>query len=106
MIVVEMNKINHVEYLRFYSDKNLYVKVKGTEDLLNEVVVLSDQKVDVVETDIQIEVHEVDNEVPMDIEDRLNEVTSAVNELKAQIASAESFSDFKTAVSDQKARRP
>jgi len=55
MIKTEINKINHKEVKRFYSDTGHYIKISGTEDLVNEVVVPVDKKIKVVETDIVIE---------------------------------------------------
>jgi hypothetical protein len=66
MIKTEINKINHKEVKRFYSDTNHYIKISGTEDLVNEVVVSVDKKIKVVETDIKIEVEENINEIQED----------------------------------------
>jgi hypothetical protein len=59
MIIKETNKINHKEVIRVYSDSNNYIKIEGTDELLTEKVYNSEDKINIIETDIEIEQEEI-----------------------------------------------
>jgi hypothetical protein len=60
MLIYENVKINNISYIRIISDTNYFLKIKGKENLLNEVLYLPEEKVQVEETNILIE-EEIEN---------------------------------------------
>lgn len=86
MIRIEANKINHIEYLRFYSDTNRYIKIIDTDEMLTEVVVLSGIDVDVAETNMLIETQRSALEKEEDV--LFREILMSLDELREQVAKA------------------
>lgn len=54
MLIKEINKINNIEYKRYTSDSDFYIKKIDSEELFNEIVVLKDIEIKIIETDVKI----------------------------------------------------
>lgn len=82
MIQIEVNKINHVEYIRTYSDRNHYLKVVGQDELLTEVMTLGKKPIDVIETDVLIEADQTEPRPSMydELEAKINAMTALVTD--------------------------